>query len=207
MFLILGNKKSDATKIEILLMNNAKNDLLDVFVNKYLSETLPEGLQCFKELEAELPKKLMTMQMPEKKPHPSASVQYAIKNRQKRYLTSFPLKINLNALENYVHNKLIKHNPSLLPYAREIQFDLLLFLWYKKLMGMSAVRSNGPNLDGRLTNRNEFRRNFYSFLLFIRDSLAKDNPLYPPEVKQIKKYVDDAIRRLGIVKKRTNGFK
>lgn len=206
MFLILGNEKSDTTKIEILLMNNAKNVLLDVSVNKYLPEILPEGLQCFKELKAKLPKNLMTMQMPEKKPQLSARVQYAIKNRQKRNLTSFPLKINLNALENYVHNKLIKHNPSLLPYAREIQFDLLLFLWYKKLMGMSAVRSNGPNLDGRLTNRNEFKRNFYSFLLFIRDSLAKDNPQYPPEVKQIKKYVDDAIRRLGMFKKRQNGF-
>ena len=145
----------------------------------------------------------MTLQVPGRKAHSSASVQYKIRSPQKRYSSFEP---DLNAIENYVHTKLVKHNPSLRPYAREIQFDLQLFLWYMKLMEMSAG-PNGLNFDGRLRNRNELERGFYSFLFHIRDTLAKYNPQYPPEVKQITKDVDDALRRLGMVKKRQYGFK
>ena len=175
MLFILGNKTSEAAEIKF----------------KYI-----------KEFDANLLNKLVTLQVPEKKAHPSASVQYNIRSPQKRFLSFKP---DLNALENHVHNKLVKHNPSFLPSAREIQFDLQLFLWYMKLMKMSAG-PNGQNFDGRLTNRNEFKRGFYSFLFHIRDTIAKYNPQYPTEVKQIRKDVDDALRRLGMTKKRQYGF-
>ena len=176
MFFILGNKRSEEAEIKF----------------KYI-----------KEFDAKLLNKLMTLQVPEKKTHPSASVQYNVRSPQNIYLSFKP---DLNALENHVHNKLVKHNPSLRPYAREIQFDLQLFLWYMKLMKMSAG-PNGLNFDGRLRSRNEFKRGFSSFLFHIRDTLAKYNPQYPPEVKQITKDVDDALRRLGMVKKRQYGSK
>ena len=100
----------------------------------------------------------------------------------------------------------MKHNPTLLPYAREIQNDLLLLLLYRKLMRLSALSSNRPNFDGRLTNRNDIKQGFYSFLFSIRDTLAKYSPQYNPEVKKIKNDADGALRRLGRVKKRQNIF-
>ena len=172
MLFILGNKRSEAAEFKF----------------KYI-----------KEFDAKLLNNLMTLQVPEKNTHQSARVQYNIRSPQKRFLSFKP---DLNALENHVHNKLVKHNPSLRPYAREIQFDLQLFLWYMKLMKMSAG-PNGLNFDGRLTNRNEFKRGFHSFLFHIRDTLAK----YKQSVKQITKDFDDALRRLGMVKKRHYGSK
>ena len=124
MFFILGNNRSEAAEIKF----------------KYI-----------KEFDAKLLNNLMTLQVPEKNTHPSARVQYNIRSPQKRYSSFEP---NLNAIEDYVHTKLVKHNPSLRPYAREIQFDLQLFLWYMKLMKMSAG-PNGLNFDGRLRNLNE----------------------------------------------------
>ena len=140
--------------------------------------------------------------MPKKKSHLPASVRYPMQFTQKRYLTSSIFQSDPKALENRIHNRLMKHNPSLLPYAREIQNDLLLFLLYTKVTRMSALRSNGPKFDGRLTDRHEIQRGFYSFLIFLRDTLTEVNSLYPTEVKEIKKNVVEALRRLGMVKSR-----
>ena len=145
-------------------------------------------------------KKLNTSQTHEKKPHPPSSVQYPFKIRQKRHLTSLFFKPDLNAIANHVDYRLMKHNPSLLPYAREIQNDVLLLLWYRKMMRMSAMMSNG-------SNRNEIKRGFYSFLFFLRDTLSENIPQYPSHVKQVKNDVVGALRRLGMVNTRQNGFK
>ena len=181
-------------------MNDAKHVLLEVFVHPFISETLPEGLPYFKEFEAKLLKKLMTLQTSENEPHLPASIQYEIKIRQKRDLTSQLFKPDQNVTENHVQNKLMKHNPSLLPYAREIQNDLALLLLYMKLKRMSAMSSNGSNLDEASTHRDEIRRGFYSFLVFVRDTLASYSPEYSPEVRQINNDVVGALRRLGKVK-------
>ena len=143
----------------------------------------------------------MTLRTDEKKIHLPASFQYPIKIPQKRYLTSLVFKPDLNAIENEVHNRLMKHNPSLLPYEPEIQNDLLLFLLYRKLMRVSALPSNKPKFDGRLTNREDIEQGFYSFLLSIRDTLAKDSPQYHPKIRKIKNGAVGALRRLGVVKK------
>ena len=142
----------------------------------------------------------MTLQTRENELHLPASIQYEIKIRQKRDSKSLLFQPDLNVIENHVHNKLMKHNPSLLPYAREIQNDLALLLLYMKLKRMSAMSSNGSNLDGVSTNQDEITRDFCSFLFFLRDSLARYNPEYPPEVRQIKNDVVGALRRLGKVK-------
>ena len=185
-------------------MNHAKPALLEFFVHKYISETLPEGLPLqlpfFKEFEAKPHKELKTLQTHEKKPHPPARFQYPIKIRQKRHLTSLGFKPDLDAIENHVHYRLMNHNPSLLPYTREIQNDLLLLLLYKKIMRMSAMMSSG-------SNRNEIKLGFYSFLFFLRDVLSKNSAQYPPHVKQIKGDVVGALRRLGMAKKGQNIFK
>lgn len=181
-------------------MNHPRLFLPEVFVHQYILETLPEGLPYFKEFESKLVKELMTLPMPKKKSHLPASVPYPMQFTQKRYLTSSSFQSDPKALENRIHNRLMKHNPSLLPYAREIQNDLLLFLLYMKVTRMSALGSNGTNFDGRLKNRHEIQRSFYSFLFFLRDTLTEDNPQYPTEVKEIRKNVVDALRRLGMVR-------
>ena len=149
----------------------------------------------------------MTLQMPEKKPDLPNSIQYENRTPQKRFLTSRGFKPDLNAIEIHVHNRLMKHNPSLLPYAREIQKDLLLLLCYMKLKRMSGTRSNESNLDGSSANQDEITRGFSSFLFFIRDTLARYNPEYHQEVRQIKNDVVGALRRIGMVKKLLNRFK
>ena len=179
----------------------------EVLVNQYILETLPEGLPYFKEFESKLLKELMTLPMPKIKSHLPASVPYPMQFRQKRYSTSLFFQPDPITLENHVHNRLMMHNPSLLPYAHEIQNDVLLFLWYMKLMRMSALSSSRPNFDGIFTNRNDIKRGFYSFLSFIRDNFSKASLRYPPDVKHIKNDVDGALRRLGMVKKRKNIFK
>ena len=149
----------------------------------------------------------MTLQTREDEPHLPASIQYEIETRQKRDLTSLPFQPDLNVIENHVHNKLLKHNPSLRPYAREIQNDLVLLLLYMKLNRMSAMGSNGSNLDRASTNRDEITRGFCSFLFFVRDTLARYNSEFPPKVRQLKNDVVGALRRLGKVRKRQTGFK
>ena len=152
-------------------------------------------------------KDLMSLQTPVKKPHQPVTVHIPTKSRQKRYLKTPHLKPDRNAVEYHVHNRLIQHNPSLLPYAREIKNDLLLFLLYMKIMRMSAIMSNGSNFEEASTNRNKIKQGFNTFLFFIRDTLAKDNSQYHPEVKQIESDVVGALRRLGLVDKRQNIFK
>ena len=175
-----------------LIAINYKSNFSLSFLGKKISDAA--------EIELKPLKKLKTLQTHEKKSHPPSSDQYLFKIRPKRHLTSLFLKPDLNAVENHVDYRLMKHNPSLLPYAREIQNDLLLLLWYRKMMRMSAMMSNG-------SNRNEIKRGFYSFLFFLRDTLSDNSPQYPPHVKQIKSDVVGALRRLGMVNTRQNGFK
>ena len=208
---ISGNKRSDAAKIEFLSVNHAKPVPLEDFVRKYIIEALPEGLPSqlphFEEFEAKQLKELMSLQTPVKKPNLPVTVHIPTKSRQKRYLKTPHFKPDRNAVEYHVHNRLIQHNPSLLPYAREIQNDLLLFLLYMKIIRMPAIMSNGSNFEEASTNRNKIKQGFNTFLFFIRDTLAKDNSQYHPEVKQIKNDVVGALRRLGLVDKRQNIFK
>ena len=191
---------------QALLNINDRTKFLFVLGNRKLGAAKIE-LTYFKEFEAKLLKELMTLQTRENEPHLPASIQYEIKIRQKRDSKSLLFQPDLNVIENHVHNKVMKYNPSLLPYAREIQNDLALLLLYMKLKRMATMSSNASNLDGTLTNRDEFTRGFYTFLFFVRDRLASHNPEYPPQVRQIKNDVVGALRRLGKVKKRQNGFK
>ena len=203
-FFIIGNKRSEAAKIELLFNKHAKPVLLEDYVNQYLSETLPEGLPYAKEFEAELANELMKSKKPEKKPRPTTRFQYPVKNRQKRELTPRFAKDNVDALENHIHSYLMKHDPSALPYAREIQNDVLAFLWEMKRMRMSAMRSNEPNFEGALKKRSlKPPSEPMSMKLedFIRDILAKEYPQYLPEIQKIKSEVVHVLKRLGLVEK------
>ena len=182
---------------------HAKPVLLGDYVHQYLSETLPEGLPYAKEFEAELANELMKLKKPEKKPRPTTRGQYPNHNRQKRELNQFA-KEDVDALENHIQSYLMKHDPSALPYAREIQNDVLAFLWEMKRMRMSAMRSNGLNLGGALKKRNAISQSEPGSMKledFIRDILAKEYPQYLPELQKIKSEVIHVLKRLGLVEK------
>ena len=127
-----------------------------------------------------------------------------ILGNQKSGAVKREFKPDLNAIENHVHDRLTKHNPLLLPYAREIEKDLQLILLYMKLKKMSGRSSNESHLAGVSTNRDEFARGFYSFLLFCRDILARYEAEYPRVARQIKNDCAGALGRLGGFKKRQN---
>ena len=191
-------------KIELLWNKHAKPVLLEDYVHQYLSEKLPEGLPYAKEFEAELANELMKLKKPEKKARPTTRVQYPVKNRQKRELSSPFEKEHVDALENHIHSYLMKHDPSALPYAREIQNDVLAFLWEMKRMRMLAMRSNGLDFEGALKKRGGISRSEPKSMNlddFIRDILAKEYPQYLPEFQQIKSEVVHVLKRLGLVEK------
>ena len=157
-----------------------------------------------KEFEAELANELMKSKKPEKKPRPTTRFQYPVKNRQKRELTPRFEKDHVDALENHINSYLMKHDPSALPYAREIHNDVLAFLWEMKRMRMSAMRSNEPNFDGALKKRSlkpPIEPMSMKLEDFIRDILAKEYPQYLPEIQKIKSEVVHVLKRLGLVEK------
>ena len=192
----LGNKGSDAVRIEVLSNSPGDPILLEDFIHKYLSEELPEALPYAKEVESELVNTLKTLKMPEKKPVPPASNTYPFKKLRKRDLGSQLSKSEENVLEDYIRNFLMIHDPSAMPYADQIQNDVLALL---REMKRSAMGSAGSNYERTMKKRNwvqETEPKKMKLEDFLRMALSKEYPQYLPELKEIKNEVIQHLKAL-----------
>ena len=192
----LGNKGSDAVRIEVLSNNPGDPVLLEDFIHKYLSEELPEALPYAKEVESELVNTLKTLKMPEKKPIPPASNTYPFKKLRKRDLGSQLSKSDDNVLEDYIRNFLMIHDPSAMPYADQIQNDVLALLREMKRSEMGSARSY---YERALKKRNwvqETEPKKMKLEDFLRMTLSREYPQYLPELKEIKNEVIQHLKAL-----------
>ena len=151
-----------------------------------------------KEVESELVNTLKTLKMPKKNPIPPASNTYPFKKLQKRDLGSQLSKSDENVLEDYIINFLMTHDPSAIPYANQIQNDVLALL---REMKRSAMRSAGSNYERAMKKRNwvkETEPKKMKLEDFLRMTLSREYPQYLPELKEIKNEVIQHLKALKI---------
>ena len=134
--------------------------------------------------------------MPEKKPIPPASNAYPFKKLRKRDLGSQLSNSEENVLEDYIRNFLMIHDPSAMPYADQIQNDVLALL---REMKRSAMGSAGFNYERTMKKRNwvqEIEPKKMKLEDFLRMTLSREYPQYLPELKEIKNEVIQHLKAL-----------